>query len=157
MKHSLATTILFLSFSISVSGCMQHSEAKKAVKSILNDPGSAEFQELNPGKEKGDVCGKVNAKNRMGGFAGATPFVYEAKTNSATLVESPTDADFAILSHELSTSRGNSNTAATNIVLKCMSLQLWEEKCSTRLPIRKHPRCEPESSNPSDAMRNRSR
>ncbi len=55
--------------------------AKQAVLQALKDPGSAQFQDVNGGEVKGDitVCGKVNAKNAMGGYVGFRQFCWTQK------------------------------------------------------------------------------
>lgn len=55
-------------------------EAREAVTSMMVDPESAQFKDLRRvtlswnGLEA--VCGSYNAKNRMGGYVGFSPFVY---------------------------------------------------------------------------------
>ena len=53
-------------------------QAKSAVLAILKDPGSAQFQDLVGGDMSGDysICGKVNAKNAMGGYVGFQKFCW---------------------------------------------------------------------------------
>lgn len=76
-------------------GCgLFDSEGRKRVKYLLNDPDSAKFSGERPGAKKGDLCGYVNAKNRMGGYVGDTPFVYEAATGMAFIVSPPRRSDF---------------------------------------------------------------
>ncbi|WP_139150920.1 hypothetical protein [Halofilum ochraceum] len=51
---------------------------KAGVRDALVDPESARFGNMVAGaKNDGSiyVCGMVNAKNRMGGYSGATPFI----------------------------------------------------------------------------------
>ncbi|OWZ92373.1 hypothetical protein B9J07_18065 [Sinorhizobium sp. LM21] len=48
-----------------------------AVTSQLVDPYSAQFDKLRPWEtDAGSICGRVNAKNGMGGYAGFQPFRY---------------------------------------------------------------------------------
>jgi hypothetical protein len=49
-------------------------EAEEAVANQLVDPNSAEFRNVQV-TDDDDVCGEVNAKNRMGGYTGFSPFV----------------------------------------------------------------------------------
>jgi hypothetical protein len=61
--------------------------AKAAMSRKLTDPESARFTDLF--KSSGAtpvVCGMVNSKNRMGGYAGATGFVYIPAENLAVLM-----------------------------------------------------------------------
>ena len=48
-------------------------EAKAAVQRELIDPSSAEFRNVRIDSLR-DICGEVNAKNRMGGYGGFTHF-----------------------------------------------------------------------------------
>ncbi|MBD1590173.1 hypothetical protein [Pseudomonas typographi] len=51
----------------------QKSKIEEAVKDRLSDPDSAKFKF--PPYKGGDVyCGTVNAKNKMGGYVGFSPF-----------------------------------------------------------------------------------
>jgi hypothetical protein len=54
----------------------------------LTDPESARFDDLfRVQSDSGEaVCGMVNSKNRMGGYVGATGFIYEKNLNRATLM-----------------------------------------------------------------------
>lgn len=57
--------------------------AKRAVKSTLKDPDSAEFKDVyvNYTEEYGVVaCGRVNAKNSLGGYTGDKAFVSGGKS-----------------------------------------------------------------------------
>ncbi len=57
--------------------------AKSSVKEQLKDPESAQFKIKAAAGPI--VCGTVNAKNSYGGYVGATRFMYNGKTNNATL------------------------------------------------------------------------
>ncbi|MBN8649331.1 MAG: hypothetical protein J0L55_15360 [Caulobacterales bacterium] len=60
-------------------------EAQMAVKEKLNDPESAQFENV---VISGDaVCGWVNSKNKFGGYVGATMFLYN--NNQVKLQEMP--------------------------------------------------------------------
>jgi hypothetical protein len=47
------------------------------VKSMLNDPDSAEFRDLRVSTDKSIVCGSVNAKNKFGGYVGFRRFYFQ--------------------------------------------------------------------------------
>lgn len=47
-----------------------------AVRSMLKDPESAAFTLVKIYPETGAACGMVNAKNSLGGYVGARPFVF---------------------------------------------------------------------------------
>lgn len=69
-----------------LSGCDLNGsmgQAEDAVREKLADPDSAKFRDLRvvvsttrKGSRLEAVCGDVNAKNRMGGYSGYTPFAY---------------------------------------------------------------------------------
>lgn len=68
--------------------------AKEAVGRSLFDPYSAIYDEVRVHEAGGTklVCGTVNAKNRMGGYVGAKPFLYNARSNLICIVNSHRDA-----------------------------------------------------------------
>lgn len=70
--HRIMLTTLLL------AGCTDGdiSQARAAVKSNLNDADSAKFRNERVYRVNGGttVCGEVNAKNRMGGYAGFQQF-----------------------------------------------------------------------------------
>ena len=76
------------------------SDAKKAIESELLDPGSVKYRNIIIKKKQSfasmmdaartgsegkpnyaTVCGEVNAKNRMGGYTGFKPFIYNRSGN----------------------------------------------------------------------------
>lgn len=68
-----------LALALPLAGCDVpglQGDAHRAARSMLNDPGSAQFQSERVVSEKGAVCGLVNAKNAMGGYVGFRPYVY---------------------------------------------------------------------------------
>lgn len=84
---------LWIASAVLLAGCVPYDSditlelaAKNAVKASLVDPDSAEFSDVRVAREPIDpesesqnqrvfVCGYVNSRNRMGGFAGKTRFV----------------------------------------------------------------------------------
>lgn len=56
-------------------------KAKRAVGELLFDADSAKFKIDHQGN--GLACGKVNGKNRMGGYVGSHLFAYQAPTTTA--------------------------------------------------------------------------
>lgn len=52
--------------------------AKKEIESTLIDPSSVQYRNIVAYSEDA-VCGEFNAKNRMGGYVGFKPFVYQNK------------------------------------------------------------------------------
>lgn len=76
--------------------------ARDAVKAKLNDPGSAEFRGDTVYEVDGStiVCGEVNARNRMGGYAGFEPYIVRA--GIATIGDSAQiDCEFAEMNSSL--------------------------------------------------------
>lgn len=49
--------------------------ATEQVRALLKDPDSAKFDQVTVHPGKGTVCGYVNAKNGMGGYAGSRAFI----------------------------------------------------------------------------------
>jgi curved DNA-binding protein CbpA len=62
-------------------------EAKDAVRNALIDPDSAKFKNVVV-RDRGVVCGEMNAKNKMGGYSGYTKFVYYTE-DSVLLLQNP--------------------------------------------------------------------
>jgi hypothetical protein len=62
--------------------------AKAAMQRKLTDPMSAQWLDLyKVGTPAGEmVCGMVNSKNRMGGYSGATGFIYIPSISQAVLM-----------------------------------------------------------------------
>lgn len=113
--------------------------AKNAVKGLLNDPDSAQFSGLVAGKEKGDVCGYVNAKNRMGGYAGNAPFFYEQITDTVAIVKAPEDSDFRGLWLDLQS--GGTNRYV-KLATQCNLVKQLESICGIAFSLPKHQLCE---------------
>ncbi|WP_152426803.1 hypothetical protein [Paramagnetospirillum caucaseum] len=102
-------TLRILSFSAAVimlvacdPSVKNEKEAISAVKKILIDPSSAQFEGLfNPDPSKkpskaikldaNDVCGMVNSKNRFGGYVGATMFHYSYEDKHVLIVDGADD------------------------------------------------------------------
>jgi hypothetical protein len=63
--------------------------ARLAVKELLKDPDSARFRlEFTT---NGAVCGRVNARNSYGGYAGEKSYVYVRTTRQVAIVYSISD------------------------------------------------------------------
>jgi hypothetical protein len=77
-----------------LAGCSKEDDAREnarlAVKSLLKDPGSAEFTNERVLKDASGnptvVCGEVNAKNAFGGYVGAQKFFDVIHTGSGTVM-----------------------------------------------------------------------
>lgn len=62
-------------------------KAKEAVVRKLKDPASAQFADVRRATDPDMVCGRVNAKNNMGGYEGAREFRYVVSRNTAVIVD----------------------------------------------------------------------
>lgn len=125
---------------VALSGCGPHSAAKDEVRSLLNDPDSAKFSALSNGVKKGDVCGVVNAKNRMGGYVGNTPFYYEQILPRAVIVKPPEEGDFRSL--WLAMRSGNSRDEYVSLAMQCRAAKRWDEVCGSAYPAHIDSMCE---------------
>ena len=54
---------------------MPTAQAEARVKAKLIDPESARFEDVTIRRETASACGRVNSKNRMGGYVGMRHFV----------------------------------------------------------------------------------
>ena len=135
MKH----WVLAGAAALALVACGSHNEAKEAVKRLLNDPESAQFSDLQDGKNKGDVCGMVNAKNRMGGYVGKTPFFYEKLTESAAIVKPAEDSDFRSL--WLGIKLGNFGDDLSKVLMQCRIADQWSTVCTSPPPQPAHQFC----------------
>lgn len=99
----LAIVGVFVLVACGPSEPSQFEEARTAVKGMMRDPESATFEDLKLLKS-GTVCGRVNAKNGMGGYSGYSPFyhlsaedlaVADKATYGQTMVV-PNDDDYNI-------------------------------------------------------------
>lgn len=121
-------TIFFLTSCEQLPG--EINEAKREVRRNLIDPDSAKFGEAIFNKKTEAVCGFVNAKNRMGGYTGFNPFVYE-KSKGVTLVqEPPTEKDFE---RYFELRRYSEIDEYYELEAKCTSVALWKEKCESEI------------------------
>lgn len=106
----------------------QEQKIKKQVKENLNDPDSAKFDSIFQGKEDKYFCGLVNAKNRMGGYVGMRPFVYQKVTDDFGLVtfvsDPPKDSDFRMLKGSFSF-----EDRYSALYDQCKSMKLWITAC----------------------------
>jgi hypothetical protein len=133
--RTLLTTVA-LSSVLALGACSPQHE--KAVKQLLNDPESARFSEVTQGVSAGDVCGYVNAKNKMGGYAGKTPFYY--RVGGETAVMPPIeDSDFRTFFWNM-TSR-DSEKRFTDLSQRCTAVRQWKGVCGFDHPGGVHRLC----------------
>lgn len=73
---------------LSVVGCSDSAveRAKSSLAGEMFDPSSVQFRDLEAFNQGSSVfvCGKVNAKNRMGGYVGFRGFVYDDRSGETT-------------------------------------------------------------------------
>lgn len=125
-------TLVIAAMAATLTACEQLpgavNEAKREVRRNLIDPTSARFESVYENHKTGAVCGFVNAKNRMGAYVGAKPFVYE-KSSGATLVqEPPTDREFERYFDNIEYAEAGDYMKLEE---KCKSVALWQSKCSS--------------------------
>lgn len=135
MKNKLLFTLIATAL---LAGC-GYEEAKTAIKKQLNDPDSAKFSDIVDGATKGDVCGMVNAKNRMGGYVGATPFFYSKDLGYAGFVRTPSESDFRLLWSQMKF--GNFKDRFMEIAMECRTTVEWKTFCGTESPLKQHELC----------------
>lgn len=137
----LAAAIAALSLAACTEESAKKVRAEDAVKAFLNDPGSATFENVQPGKTDRHICGTVNAKNRMGAYVGKTPFVYTEFSPSngfAVLMNgSPTDLDFKLLPHH-----PDKHAQLDKLEAQCRAVEHWNNGCAISL-IPLHRLCKP--------------
>ena len=135
MKKTLALAALCAA----LAGCSQQA-AQQAVKSMLNDPDSAQFSDMRPGKFDGDVCGFINAKNRMGGYVGATRFAYVHSTGSAAILTPAETSDFRMV--WLSRAGSSFVEDITKAQERCYASTQWNATCTNHPPMQNHKLCD---------------
>lgn len=108
-------------------------KAKKVVSASLIDPESARFERMYAGVKKGDFCGFVNGKNRMGGYAGASPFFYEDQISYAEIGSKPPDSDDFKFFH-LDNASGFNEKKFIELLHACTFPERWKAICGTDLP-----------------------
>jgi hypothetical protein len=121
-----------------LAGCAKH-EAEEAVKRLLNDPDSAQFSKVTT-SSGGNVCGLVNARNRMGGYVGATPFYYRRDMQMAAIVSAPDDSDFRSLWLAVKLNSGTDNEFM-RLTMRCQLVADWKTDCGTDYPGETHKMC----------------
>ena len=123
-----------------LAGCGVEMDAKNAAKKLLNDPGSAEFSDLRKGSEPDNVCGYLNAKNRMGGYVGKTPFFYEGATQMVAIVAPAEDGDFRSIWLGIRLNDFANDLEKTR--QKCEVVAKWPAVCGSSYPGPKHDLCD---------------
>jgi len=143
MNMKIRTLILLplaaTAFASVLTACSPNSEAQEAIKRLLNDPESAKFADVITGND-GNVCGRVNAKNRMGGYVGTVPFFYQAKVKYAAIVPPVEDSDFRSLWLSIKL-RSTLTDELTTLNTKCMHMSQWSDVCGSPYPYRVHDLC----------------
>lgn len=122
-----------------LTGCGVEGEAKSGLKRLLNDPDSVQFFDLKRSPTGENVCGFFNAKNRMGGYVGRTPFFYEGLTTTTAIVPKVEDSDFRALWLGIRLDDFSKEYAA--IRHKCEYAQKWVSVCGHEYPGGVHEMC----------------
>lgn len=135
----MKSLILIVTATLLIAGCTDQGKAKDEVRRLLNDPESARFSQLTPGKQSGDTCGLVNARNRMGGYVGDTPFFFEKSSGTTAIVKSPDDNDFRML--WLGIRSNNFSDDLGRLIAQCAMVEKWAAVCSAPLNHAKHRMC----------------
>jgi hypothetical protein len=108
--------------------------AQDAIKKYLHDPDSAKFSGMFQGVNKGDACGYVNAKNRMGGYVGSSPFIYRADINQAKIVNPPDKSDFRSLWLNIKLKQ-SWDEKFLEFSDRCKTVDYWEKICGKPSPV----------------------
>ena len=143
----LKTVAVFMLLGLSVSGCdyipTPKNKALRSVSERMIDPSSTKFSDVFEGIKEGSYCGYVNAKNRMGAYAGSNVFIYEKIYDDIGIVflasEPLADRDFK----NLLTYSGSdfSDEYWEKISQGCKFTSKWDSVCGTRSPISEHRLC----------------
>ena len=92
-----------------LSGCSGglEKQARAALSSKLNDPRSAEFENLRKSKTDANgnylICGEVNAKNQFGGYTGFKPFVASSDGKGSPIVADTAEAQAVLAATDAAT------------------------------------------------------
>lgn len=130
-----------------IPGTDEHAivEAQEYVAANLKDPPSAQFRAAFVGESKvkddtpsSMVCGEVNGKTSMGGYAGFSRFVASASGEKGAMIDpqvTATDADVAA-ADRLCRLAGEMGCQRSRLILEAIADQagfnaLWDQYCST--------------------------
>lgn len=103
--------------------------AKNAVSNVLIDPDSAKFSNIIQGVKPGDYCGTVNGKNRMGGYAGSSPFIYESGNSQVSIYNVPTRFDFLSYKDAVIVDDKEADRKFLQITEACKFPKKWKQVC----------------------------
>lgn len=107
-------------------------KAREAIRTQLIDAESARFRNEETAEKGAVVCGEVNAKNRMGGYAGFVPYIHAAIASKAASIVSPGRPDFtAYLRMEDSGSEQDMDLTHS-VKNACDFVATWELLCTER-------------------------
>lgn len=123
-----------------LTACGVESDAKSGLKSLLNDPSSVQFFDLKRNASGKNVCGAFNAKNRMGGYVGRTPFFYEGLTATTAIVPPAEDSDFRAV--WLGIKLKSFEKEFSELRHKCRYAEQWRDVCDTPYPAQVHALCQ---------------
>jgi len=124
-----AALIVLIVVALAVPGALPFgpkARAHEAIKKGLFDPTSPLFSEEVIGDNE-MVCGFVNAKNRMGAYVGATPYLYVTDNVASTLPSTPKEALRKFLHSDLNDADWKENLQ--NVYNECAFVDLWKSGC----------------------------
>jgi hypothetical protein len=108
---------------------------------VLVDPDSAKFdgEYVSDHYYIGDtrfdkqaVCGFVNARNKMGGYAGRSPYMYDEANGAQTLAEPPSRQDVDLL-NSMSADDASWKERWMSIESGCDFLSRWNKTCAANM------------------------
>lgn len=90
MRYTLIAGLLLCSSCQYIPGTAANVEAivRSRFDAVLNDPRSAQYAGLTKSPDGLLICGRVNAKNRMGGYTGFEGFVFATQGDQHLWLES---------------------------------------------------------------------
>jgi hypothetical protein len=125
---------LMLVFVLTACGNKNIDAAEKAIERNLSDPSSAQYKNVNSYSED-VVCGEVNAKNRMGGYVGFQPFIFNGRKPGEAKIENVGTSDIDLWCNN------NPQKRLTDMKNELPSAQQFCEHASKGVPSMKERAC----------------
>ena len=95
MKTFFVSVAILLLAGCNMSDFQMKRDAEKTILAGLKDPASAQFRNVKIIEQRDgskSVCGEVNAKNSMGGYAGFRQFSYTSSSGRASIDPASTES-----------------------------------------------------------------
>ena len=80
------------------------------------------------------VCGYVNAKNRMGGYVGRSPYLYDTTQGASALMQPPTTNDLELLKLSIS-DQSSWKEKWLAIQTSCDFIDRWQRTCPALMSL----------------------